>query len=85
MKKTNFEYSIASDVDYEDLIADIGFNNNLVAILSQEEGFENMKITIYPPQNSEYWNFQLDEFQDVIQKAKNRLFELKKTIENSKE
>lgn len=38
---TNFEFSVASDIDFEDLIADIGFGTNLVALLTQEEGFEN--------------------------------------------
>jgi hypothetical protein len=34
MKELNFEFNVASDEDFENLIADIGFENNLVAIFS---------------------------------------------------
>jgi len=83
MKEINFEYNVASDIDFEDLIADIGFETKLVALLTQEEGFNNMRIRIYPPKDKEFWDFKLDEFEDIIYRAKNRLWELRKTHENS--
>ena len=45
MNETGFRLSIGSHDKFEDLVADISFNNKLVAYLTQEEGFENMKIT----------------------------------------
>ena len=78
MSKIKFDFSVASDVDYEDLIADIGYDNQLVAILTQEEGFHNMKIQIFPPKEGNYWNFSLDEFEEILHKARNRLWELRK-------
>lgn len=83
MEKTNFNFSVGSDFDYEDLIADIGYDNQLVAILTQEEGFENMKITIYCPKDADCWNFRLDEFEKIIHKAKKRLWELRKVDDES--
>ena len=82
MSEINFEYSVSSDVDFEDLIADIGFDGKLVAILSQEEGFDNMRIQIYSPENAECWNFRLDELENIIKKAKTRLWELRKMPES---
>lgn len=82
MVETNFEFSIASDLDFEDLIADIGFDNNLVALLTQEEGFENMRIRISPPKNRPFWKFRLDEFESVVNEAKKRLWELRKMLDN---
>lgn len=79
MKETNFEFSVASDVDFEDLIADIGFDTQLVALLTQENGYENLRIRIFPPQNQEFWDFRLDEFQEVIIQARNRLWELRRS------
>jgi hypothetical protein len=78
MKEINFEFSVASDVDYENLIVDIGFDNKLIALLTQEEGFDKIRIQIYPPTEGEYWNFRLTEFEEIIEKAKNRLWELRK-------
>lgn len=63
---------------FEDLIADIGFEENLVALLTQEEGFDNLRIRIYPPKNAKFWDFRLDEFEAIIQKAKERLWQLRK-------
>lgn len=78
MTEVNFEYNVASDVDFEELIADIGFNDQLVAILTQEQGLENMRIRIYPPKNKTFWDFRLDEFEDIVNKAKTRLQSLKR-------
>ncbi len=79
--ETDFEFSVASDVDYEDLIADIGFDNKLVVLLTQEEGFENMRIKIFPQIDGENWDFRLDEFEAVLKNAKKRLWELRKIEE----
>jgi hypothetical protein len=78
MTELHFEFTVASDVDFEDLIADIGFENNLVAVLTQEEGFQNLRIRIYPPKDKEFWDFRLDEFDSVVHRAKERLWELRK-------
>lgn len=82
MKEINFEFTVASDVDFEDLIADIGFENELVAYLTQEDGFQNMRIRIFAPQNKDFWDFRLDEFEDIICREKKRLWELRKEPEN---
>lgn len=82
MKEINFEFSVGSDLDFEDLIADIGFENKLVALLTQEEGLQNLRIRIFPPENQEFWDFRLDEFETVIQKAKERLWQLRKTSDS---
>lgn len=81
MKEIEFEFSVGSDLDFEDLIADIGFDNKLVAILTQEEGFENLRIRLYPNPDNQYWDFKLKEFEEIIKKAKDRLWELRKATE----
>lgn len=83
MTEINFEFSVGSDVDFEDLVADIGFDNNLVALLTQEKGFENLRIRIYPPKNTDFWDFRFDEFEAVLQNAKQRLWELRKIPEQA--
>jgi hypothetical protein len=82
MMENKFNFSIGSDLEYEDLIADIGYENQLVALLTQEEGFDNMKIIIYPPSKSHTWNFSLKDFEEIILKAKRRLWELRKLPED---
>lgn len=79
MTEINFKFNVSSDLDFDDLIADIGFENNLVALLTQEDGFEDLRIRIFPPQEEKCWDFKLDEFENIIHRAKNRLYELRKT------
>jgi hypothetical protein len=78
MTEINFEFTVGSDIDFEDLVADIGFENNLVALLTQEDGFQNLRIRIYPSKNQMFWDFRLDELEAIINKAKTRLWELRK-------
>jgi hypothetical protein len=82
MNEVNLEYSVGSDDDFEDLVADIGFGDQLVALLTQEKGVENMRIRIYKSKEMEFWDFRLDDFEKIIHRAKTRLLELKKTSEN---
>ena len=81
MKEIKFDFSIGSDVDYKNLVADIGFDNNLVVLLTQEEGFENMRIKIYSNSRAECWDFKLEEFEDIIKKAKEKLWILRRKSE----
>lgn len=79
----NFRVIFVSDVDYEDLVSDIYFENKKVAMLTQERGYENLEIEIYPPLNQEFWVFKFSEFEEAIQHAKRRLWELRKLPEDS--
>lgn len=81
MKEINFEFSVGSDSNFDNLVADIGFETQLVALLTQEKGYKNLRIRIYPPKEEEYWDFKLDEFKEVINQAQKRLWELRKTEE----
>lgn len=64
-----------SDYEYEDLLASINFDGVTLAYLSQEEGFELLKISFFYPFNKEVWTLKLDEFLDVLQKTKNKLWD----------
>ena len=79
MKNENYRIDVVGDLNYTDLLAEIYYENRCLATLSQEEGFKNIKIQIFPPNDSDCWELRLDEFEDILKKAKNRLWELRKT------
>ncbi len=81
MNDNKFRIDIVGDLEYDDLIADIYFDNQFVAMLTQKNGFENMEIEIHPSTTSECWQFKLSEFEVAIQHAKKRLWELRKISE----
>ncbi len=68
-----FTIEICSDLDYEEMVADISYENDVVAIITQEDGIENMKIQILSPASNESWNFILDDFIEAIGFAKKTL------------
>jgi hypothetical protein len=76
---TKFGVIISSDLNYENLIAEIYYfatpeDRQFVACLTQEEGFEKLKIEIYPPpKGSEHWLFAFDDFIKALNYAKDYL------------
>jgi hypothetical protein len=78
-----FKILMADDQDYEDLIAEIYYENEFVAMITQEEGFEHLRILIYPPKLKANWDFSFNEFEEVISIAKKGLKEMRKISEDS--
>ncbi|WP_098039220.1 hypothetical protein [Estrella lausannensis] len=81
MTDSQFRVDIVGYLEYKDLSADIYFKDQFVAEIEQEDGFENLRIRLYPPKDRECWEFSFDEFQNVIQKTKHRLWELRRQPE----
>ncbi len=63
--KTKFKIIISSDQEYEELCAEIYYENRFVAILTQEKGFKNLEVAIYP-QTKETWIFKFSDFLEVF-------------------
>ena len=73
MNRKRLEIEISSDLDYEEMIVNIISDGENIATLSQEEGFENLKIEIFPPLESKSWVFFFDDFDKALQSAKKQL------------
>ena len=83
--ETNFRIVISSDLEYEELCAEIYYGEQFVAILLQENGVENMEIEIHPPSNNEVWMFRFSEFLAILEKAQSTLKEMHKLSEPNTE
>ncbi|WP_068469663.1 hypothetical protein [Candidatus Protochlamydia phocaeensis] len=77
----NFEVRLCSDLDYEEMVADIVHKNNTFATVSQEKGIDKMEIEIFPPAKSSSWIFYLDDLINILLSAKKNLTESKKIEE----
>lgn len=67
--KNQLKIVIASDVDYEDLIAEIYCDGEFIALLQQEEGKEQMKVEFTPggkPVNFEFLQNALVEAKKAL-------------------
>jgi len=82
MKITNgFIVEISSNLDYEDIVANILYDEETVAIISQEKGLENLEIEIFSSVEEKPWKFFFDDFFNALQFAKKRLIEMQKLPE----
>lgn len=75
---SDFKILISSDDGYNELCAEIFFKGLFVAIISQEEGFDNLKIAISPKSDYSDWVFNFSEFENILKSAKNILWEMRK-------
>ena len=66
--------TIASDTDYDQLVADIYCDSKFVALISQDDGPDRLKL-VFPERSNPYIirSVGLDWFMDAVQKAKDKL------------
>jgi hypothetical protein len=50
-----FTVEVCSDLDYEEMVADISYENHTLATISQENGIDNMEIEIFPHSEMTSW------------------------------
>jgi len=76
-----FKVEICSDLDYEEMVSYISFENHQIAIITQEKGIDNMEIEIFSPEEMHSWKLPMDDFVETILFAKKTLIEMQKLPE----
>jgi hypothetical protein len=61
-----FKLVIASDVDYEELVGELYFDDQVVCLVTREEGPTNMKLQIFPPKDGSSWIFPLADLTQAL-------------------
>ncbi len=68
----DFRITVNSLPDRENLVAEIYYKHEQIAEINQET--KELIIQVYAPNKEQkYWEFSLDEFQKVVEEAKQRL------------
>ena len=73
-----FLVEMCSDLDYEEMVADISYENHTVAMITQENGIDKMEIEVFSLQEAPSRKFLLDDFVNIIKFAQEKLIESKK-------
>ncbi len=75
-----FHVRVCSDLDYEEMVADISYENHFIAIVSQEKGMDNMEIEILFAENAKNkMAFLLEDFIEAITVAKKSLIKMQRS------
>ena len=69
---------VLSDVDYEDLIAEMYIDGQFIGVLSQESGFQNLQVELHRGDGQSPLAISYDRLQHLLLKAKERLWELRR-------
>lgn len=73
MNRKRFSFRIASDTNKEKVFAEVFYDDDQWAEISQEE--EEPVVIFLSPSNAKYWEFPLGEALEVLQQAKKSLLE----------
>lgn len=74
-----FTVEVCSDLDYEEMVADVSYENQTIAMITQEKGIDNMEIEIFLPEKKiKSLKFPLNDFIASIVFAKKCLIEMQK-------
>jgi hypothetical protein len=73
-----FRFTIGSELQYEDLVGDLHYDDRIVCILTQEHGFESMLVELHAPPDGGTWNFPLADFEAALGALKARMWELRR-------
>ena len=74
--KDDFKIVIASDIDFEELVAEIYHGDIFLALISQDKGSENLSIVLAKMVEENYkmcLEIGLDDFLKAISAAKQKL------------
>jgi hypothetical protein len=74
-----FRITVGSEPEYEDLVGDLYFDDQIVCVLTQEQGFDAMQVEIFSPPDGGTWSFALAEFEEALAALKKRMWELRRT------
>ncbi len=64
-----FEIVISSDTLYDQLCAEIYFEGEFIAIVTQEDGIKKARVEIHPLSQTSKWSFNLSEFMTILDEA----------------
>ncbi len=76
---TEFEVQVFSDPDHEDLVAEILCRGDFCAMLTQEQGFDKLRIEIHARPDGKPWDFEFQAFDEAVRRARSRLWDLRRS------
>jgi hypothetical protein len=69
---------VADDCEHKDFYADINYRERYICTITQEEGFDKLEIEIHNGTDQEHLTLELDDFWEIIELCKKRLWDLRK-------
>jgi hypothetical protein len=78
MENAFFQWNVTSNVDLEDLSVDLMYEEGILLELTQEKGFNLLRIRFFYCYHSSNWEIPLEPLLKVLEVSKNRLWDFRK-------
>lgn len=79
---SGFRFTVGSEPEREELVGDLYFDDHIVCVLTQEDGFEAMQIELHRQPEGGAWAFSLADFEEALAALKKRMWELRQVGSN---
>jgi len=73
-----FHITVGSLPTHEELVGDLYFDNQIVCLLTQEQGHQYLQIEIFHSPNNKPWEFPLSDFEEALSALKTKMWELRR-------
>lgn len=73
-----FSVELSSDLDYEEMVVYISWDDEPLAVLNCEKGFDNLEIQLYPFSTERALSIPLSDYLEILEFAKNTLINSQK-------
>ena len=73
-----FKIVTCSDLDHEEIVADVCWNHDTIATVNQDKGLENLEVELFSQSGEESLKFPFDEMMEAFSEAKETLFKMQK-------
>lgn len=74
----DIKITVGDDPEHEDLTAEIVVDGILFAEISQEKGYTNLEVKIFPRSDGHAWQMSMILMEEAFVRAKKRLWELRR-------
>ena len=69
-KSSGFHTQLCSDLNFEGMIIDVCFDDQLIAQVNYEKGIDQIEVQFFPG-NTSTLAFKISDFIEILEKAKN--------------
>jgi hypothetical protein len=73
-----FRITVGSEPDYEDMVGDLYYDDQIVCVLTQEAGFGAIQVKLFGPPAGGAWTFALADFEEAVAALKKRMWDLRR-------
>lgn len=79
-----FRITVGSEPESEELVGDLYCDDQIVCVLTPDEGSQHTQMRLFGPPDGGAWSFLLADFEQALTALKLRMWELRRNVPPSR-